>query len=305
MLLARQATAIRHLSKSERHCLAASARSAQRMERVWQQRFDYFLKELDEKIFAQLVERGQFLLDTNQIDFLPLLLDFTFAVTELGLASAETALRAGEMPVPKRVERPLTKMAGRKRRTWRIPRTLAELKELYDAYRKKKLVPVRQQRMAEEIKQAYIKRCQSVWEKYGKEFREGEVYSRGSVTRILRQKGDMARARANMIVQTETTYYYNNARRQVYDASSDVSHYLFVAIRDKATTKWCRTRQGLVYAKGDPLLKQETPPCHWNCRSEILPLTAYNPRHRQLIEDSSRARRNNRCEPLPKGWGGR
>lgn len=163
-------------------------------------------------------------------------------------------------------------------------------------------MPARQKEIAEKIKKAYIKKVQSVWVKYGEEFRSGITAETTEAVRQIKEGADVVYSRAKMIVETETTYYYNKSRRTVYDESPDVTHYLFVSVRDHATTKWCKTRHGLVYKKGDPLLDKETPPIHWNCRSEILPLTWHNPAHRKLIEDLSRRRRNNTCEPLPPGW---
>jgi uncharacterized protein with gpF-like domain len=105
-----------------------------------------------------------------------------------------------------------------------------------------------------------------------------------------------------MIVATETTRYYNDVRHEIYSQSEDINHFLFMSIRDFRTTEWCKTRNGLVYKKEDPLYLREKPPCHWNCRSEMVPLTDVNPRHEKMINDPSIARRNNKCKPLPPGW---
>lgn len=282
------------LGPEDRVRLRESSRIANQLERKWRARFYERIEKLDDIVFPQLWERGQFA--TSQVDFLALVLEHSYNVMSTGMRSAEAEDPQATRPRGERLSVP----AGP-----RIPKSLAELRTLYDRWRKKKYLPPRQRAIAEKLKRTYIRRCQSVWDRYGAEFRKGNEFNRSAVRRVLESEGDMARSRADMTAQTETTYYFNRARRKVYDRSSDVTHYLFVAIRDQATTKWCRTRQGLVYAKSDPLLATETPPCHWNCRSEILPLSRLNPRHLRLIEDKSRARRSNRCEPLPNGWGGR
>ncbi len=283
--------ALAALTHHERARLREAAKQATILERRWVRRFQEQISEYDEWVFPQLFVQGRF--KTTEIDFLPVVLEHSYAVMSDGIRAARESNPETERKASTKLGYPNGP---------RIPRTLGDLKTLYDQWRKKKNLPARQVRTAERLKKAYLRRCQSVWDRYGQDFREGKEYSRSAVNRVLETKGDMARARADTIVQTETTYYYNKARRNVYDRSSDVSHYLFVAIRDQATTKWCKSRQGLVYKKDDPLLDKETPPIHWNCRSEILPLTLLNPRHRALIEDKSRARRSHRCEPLPSGW---
>jgi SPP1 gp7 family putative phage head morphogenesis protein len=173
---------------------------------------------------------------------------------------------------------------------------------LWDQWRKRKKVPPRQQKIADKVKKSYIKKIQQVVKKYQEKIRKGEVIEKKEISDYIRDNSKAESARAKTIVETETTRYWNTIRKNVYDESEDVTHYLFMAIRDMATTKWCKTRTGLVYAKGDPLLEKEKPPCHWNCRSEILPLTPQNPKHKKIIDDKSRWRRNHSPEPLPHGW---
>jgi SPP1 gp7 family putative phage head morphogenesis protein len=108
--------------------------------------------------------------------------------------------------------------------------------------------------------------------------------------------------RGNMIVATETTRYFNQARQAFYDEVPSVTHYLFIAIRDHRTTKWCKSRNGLVFEKGTELFKRNRPPTHYNCRSEIVPLNRFNPRHKAMIDDKSIQAKNNKMEPLLPGW---
>lgn len=292
------------LSNQERSNLREAAKQATRVERIWIYRFRDAIDRMDGWVFRDLYEQGRFA--ASEVDFLPLVLEHSFNAMRVGMRTAkEAAVTESISPVARRrmARIPAISRLARVPVPTRIPRSLADLRRLYDHWRKKRDVPPRQRIVAERLKKAYLERVQSVWERYGADFRAGKTYDRDEVRAILRRHGDMAKARADTIVQTETTLYYNKARRNIYDRSDDVTHYLFVAIRDHATTKWCKSRQGLVYAKGDPLLDKETPPIHWNCRSEILPLSRHNPSHLRLIEDASRWRRNNSCEPLPPGWG--
>lgn len=182
-----------------------------------------------------------------------------------------------------------------------IPRKYSELMRWWDMVRKKR-APQYIQKQAKEIKQKYLNKCQQVYKKYSAAFRSGEQFNQKAVVKDIERIGETTVSRAKVIVATETTRYYNQARKEVYDESEDVTHYLFVSIRDFRTTDWCKQRNGLVYAKDDPLTKKEVPPTHYNCRSEMLPLTPFNPKHKKLIDNKRLARRNNSPKPLLKGW---
>lgn len=190
------------------------------------------------------------------------------------------------------------------------PKSLKKVMELYDKWRKGLFKPVEAKKFGKELKRLYIETVQKAWKKYSEDFREGGEQTQVEIRDQIKKSAKTTTARAQTIVRTETCRYYNKARKDYYDSAEDVTHYLFLAVRDKATTPWCapnkingkRGRSGLVYAKDDPLLKKETPPVHWNCRSEILPLNKHNPSHRKLIEDRTIQRRNHECHPLPPGW---
>lgn len=198
----------------------------------------------------------------------------------------------------------------RKPRLARQPRSLSEIMRLYDRWRKGLYKPKGPIARANELKTKYIGAVQKAWKKYSYDFREGGEQTQDEIRTLISDAAKTTTARAQIIVRTETTRYYNQARRAYYDKGDEVTHYLFLAVRDKATTPWCtpmkvngkRGRSGLVYARDDPLLDAETPPVHWNCRSELLPLNRFNPAHRKLIADKSMHRRNHECTPLPPGW---
>lgn len=189
-------------------------------------------------------------------------------------------------------------------------RSLKEILRQYDSWRKGFFKPKRPLKQADGLKKRYIDAVQKAWKKHSDDFREGGRQTQDEIRDLIRKEAQTVTLRAQTIVRTETTRYYNRVRRDYYDASQDVTHYLFLAVRDRATTPWCRNsyqlgkrgRSGLVYAKGDPLLEKETPPVHWNCRSELLPLNRFNPSHQRLIADASIQRRNHECTPLPPEW---
>lgn len=272
-----------------------AAKDVDAIESKWRKIWLDELRSLTDWLIEKALRTGQ--LDLTAIDFTDIAMTHSLDVMQLALHDSVDFLP----PVPS--ESRLAKAKAPP--TASVPTDFKQLRILWDKFRKKKYIPPRQRAIAERVKKAYLKRVQAEWVKYGEGFRSGETAVRNEAVSAIMKGADVAYARAKMIVETETTYYYNKVRVSVFDQSPDVSHYLFMAIRDHRTTEWCKSRHGLVYAKDDPLFKRERPPCHWNCRSEILPLTLLNPRHRAMIEDPARQRRRNKCKPLPEEWTGR
>lgn len=170
--------------------------------------------------------------------------------------------------------------------------------QVWDAWRTKRKPTKAIKKQADSMLKQYLQATKRWYERASEPIRRGEVPKKVLAKELAKQvRAPLSRAKT--IVNTETTRYWNEVRRDFYNGEPQVTHYLFMSIRDHRTTQWCRTRHGLVYEKGDPELP---PPIHWNCRSEILPLTPFNPRHQNLIQDKRLARRNNRPVPLPKGW---
>ncbi len=257
------------------------------LDRKWQAKMKKYIEALTQQVLENLEQTGRLRLDF--VDFVPILMEHSYDISRKGVESTEHAN-------PVRAQR-LASVAKKA-----VPKTYRELRIWWDAYRKKKKVPARQKILSERLRKAYVDKCQEVWKANSQEFLNGNTTSKTQATQAIVKGADVVVSRGKMIMETETTFYYNKARRDVYDGSPDVTHYLFISIRDFATTKWCKSRQGLVYAKGDSILNNETPPIHWNCRSELLPLTPANLSHRKLIEDESKNRRQNIVEPLPPEW---
>ncbi len=212
----------------------------------------------------------------------------------------------------KQVER--ESLTPKKRLSWKVPKNIRDIMSLYDRWRKGLWKPSKLiQKEAAKLKEIYIEAIQKTWHKYSDDFRNGGEQTQKEIVKEIQRSTGAATTRSGVIVRTETTRYYNTARINYYGASPDITHYLFMAVRDAATTPWCtqkttegkRGRHGLVYAKEDELFKKERPPTHYNCRSEVLPLTPLNPAHRKMIEDKSIQRRNHQCYPLLPGWSSR
>lgn len=283
------------LSAIDRIRLKNSADIAQNLENVWAARMRGFLQETTEKVVASLERDGTL----PEVDFERVFVEHSFQV-------AIAAMHSAHWDAQKFITQ--IHLAGPPKK--KLPKDLMSLMRLYDLWKRGKYTPKRPAKIAAQVKREYLKKCRDVWSKQSKDFREGGVYNQEQVKKAIKKAAATTAARAQTIVRTETTGYYNEGRMKIYDQSQDVTHYLFIAVRDKATTKWCtakvvdgkRGRHGLVYRKDDPLRTKERPACHWNCRSEMLPLSPLNPSHLRLIKDPSIQRDNVECHPLPHGW---
>lgn len=275
--------------------LRHSAREAQKIETKWDIKIKRPIEGEIDRILKHLEESGK----PPELDLESLLIEHYFDVTRQAI---RIATEEEEFDT-----RPTQRLALPKPR---IPESLKKLKELYDKWRKGQYTPRRPKKIATQIQRAYLERIQDVWQKHSEDFRSGDVATQREVVKEIKKAMDTTVARAQTVIRTETTNYYNQARRDYYDESQDVTHYLFMAVRDAATTPWCtpntingmRGRHGLVYKKGSLVLTKETPGCHWNCRSELLPLSPLNPYHLKLIKDASIQRANVECFPLPRNW---
>ena len=289
------------LSTADTARLKNSARIAQQLEDLWAAKIERTLMDQIPETITSLERTGKpFCKDLTE-----LFVEHFFQVSIQAMKFAMT-----ESEPDAKIPKGKGKKLATKYPKVEIPRALADLMRLYDLWKRKRFIPKQQFKQAKEIKKAYLDKCKSVWEKHAEEFRSGGISSQENVTKKIREAARTTTSRAKTIVRTETTNYYNTARKQFYDMSPDITHYLFIAVRDAGTSPWCtpltidgkRGRSGLVYAKSDPLCEKEKPACHPNCRSEYLPLNNLNPTHLKFINDPKIQRRAHTCFPLLRGW---
>lgn len=284
------------LAPVDRARLKNSAKIAQAMEDQWAAKISSVIEGFTSEVLESLAKSGK----PPQVNLVPLFCEHFFEVSISAIKFAQTDLEL--------LQNPKTKLA--KPPAIRIPKSLQSLMKLYDAYRKGKFKPKRAVAQAKAVQKAYLEKVKSVWERHSKDWRSGDVATQERVVQKIQEAAKTTASRAKNIVRTETTSYYNTARKTFYDESVDITHYLFVAIRDAGTSPWCtpltvngyRGRDGLVYAKADPLCAKECPACHPGCRSEFLPLNRLNPAHLRFIQDRKIQRREHNCFPLLKGW---
>jgi SPP1 gp7 family putative phage head morphogenesis protein len=276
-----------NLGKPETRLLIRMAFQTERFRMKWLRKWKELIERINNITISSLLHTDA-VPDSGTIQ--SMIIDF---LNEHAKESIEKGLKDTYNPIKSE-----TKLAK-----FDVRRSLWDLQRRWDKVRARKIFK-RNEVMAKKIKDQYLKKCQSVWDRKSRDFRAGNEFDQQEAKRIITEASGGVRSRGNMIVETETTRYYNQARKSYFDSSPDVGYYLFLAIMDQATTKWCSTRHKIIYEKDDPVTKRETPPIHWNCRSEMVPLTPLNPVHKKLIDNKSMWRENSRrkFEPLPKGW---
>lgn len=294
-----------------------NARVAEGVEQIWKKRFDELFDQLLDDLLDTIEEHGEVRWHHDLLErFGALLLEHELYTST---AAANTIAPAEYV-----------RAAKGDRNKW--PTDLATIRKLWDQWRRTGKLPGRTAQQAAAIKTLYIRRVQQAWQRYGREFIAGaprvvgkrsapdvnqvndskhgavwnaNAFDRAGAKAMLEQALAVPRARASTVIETETTRYYNTVRINTYNAIDSVVAYLFVAVRDSATTKWCRSRAGVIFFKGtDGVngLPHNTPPCHYNCRSELLPLSRLNPAHRRLLEDKRLWAQNRKLEPLLPEW---
>jgi len=268
------------LGQQEASEVCLMAEKAEKLERKWTKRAE----ELNEELLLLAIEEleagsGKGRMERLLIEFL---MDHMVEISKQSIEASKK--RKPVIPDGKRLAKP-----GKSLLYWM---------KVWDEWRLKRKPTKAIKKQANAMMKEYLKATQSWYRRASEPLRRGEIQKK-DLGKALAQQVKAPLARAKTIVNTETTKYWNEGRQAFYGGQEQVTHFLFVAIRDHRTTPWCKTRHGLVYDKDDPEIP---PPLHYNCRSEILPLTPLSSRHQTLIQDKSRARRNNRPEPLPKGW---
>lgn len=300
------------LSRSDIVKLKNSAKEAQRVEDKWAAKVTSAISEAAERSVNG---------ETYAVpDFERLFIEHWFETNIAAFRVADSEREYDKRPRPA----PRLRAAYEFVLLAKAPRSLRDIMRAYDLWRKGLFKPRGPVKSAKAMKELYLKTVAKAWKKYSRDFREGGEQTQAEIKSKVKKAAETTAARANVIVRTETTNYYNKARKDYYDQAEDVTHYMFLAVRDKGTTPWCcrgvwsgdpkkrkqydkrygsisgkSGRSGLVYKKGSAILSKETPAIHYGCRSELLPLNRFNPYHQRLIADPKIRRENVECYPLP------
>lgn len=85
-----------------------------------------------------------------------------------------------------------------------------------------------------------------------------------------------SKARLENITRTESMAAYNQGILASYRHNRFIVAVQFNAILDARTTPWCRHRDGMVMMLDDERLAANTPPLHYQCRSVLTPMDAFD-----------------------------
>jgi SPP1 gp7 family putative phage head morphogenesis protein len=156
--------------------------------------------------------------------------------------------------------------------------------------------------LIERLKRAYLQRLKKRFNEILPELLSGKKTPQ-EVKIHLGQAWGSTRGRTENIFRTETTKYFTEAQISYFSGSDvDIIGYLFDSVKDSGRSLWCKSRHGLIYRPGTDLLRKNSPPCHWQCRSHLIALanTVYN---RKMLADPERDPSLHPVESLPSGWG--
>lgn len=282
----------KQIGPSETGFYVELAKKHEAFELLWLRKLRNFYKEISHHVARSLLETGRFPAE-SKLQFDDFFIEHYFAASKMGWQSIDNRY-ANRIPA-RMAKKPPKKP------------TMGDLMKQWDLWRKGKYKPRKPAEYAKQLKKQYLRSIHEYWRDNSQRFLKGEEYTQEDAMKKLTEELGMTEGRARNVVRTETTRYYTEVRKTFYDKVPDVTHYLYVAIRDMRTSEWCTAyekggRDGLVYTKGSKLADRESPPVHWNCRSEILPLDPDNPKHKSLIDDKSLRRENHSPKPLPKGF---
>ena len=269
------------LSRADSIHLAKSSKAIERVEQKYVKALDQLLNQHSAKVIRDLKQGRK---PSIKIDFLKLYMEHYFESAMAGIKSAGSVPKS-TLASPRTIQNA----------------TIDELREEMRLWRQSRIADKDVKKYVADIEKQYRKKIQDVVRKFTDDIEAGGIRKTRALESIKRRL-QTGPANAKTTIVTETTRYYTERKRRIYDQADSITHYLFVPIRDSRTTKWCKTRDRVVYKKGSKYLEKETPPIHWNCRSDILPLSPFNPVHRRLINDRSKARENRKPAPLPPGW---
>ena len=106
--------------------------------------------------------------------------------------------------------------------------------------------------------------------------------------------GTLGKARAENIARTEATTAYNQGRLAAFlQAREFITGVQFMAILDARVTDICQHRDGLYFKLDDPVLRQNTPPLHYQCRSVLSPVSRWE------LDDAELERSAKKMEGAP------
>lgn len=181
-----------------------------------------------------------------------------------------------------------------------VPKKIRGVEDLFNDNKYWKRITKRSTTIADRMQAAYLKKLRVRFNDVVPRLLAGEA-TPTQVKIEIREGWEVSKARTETIFRTETTKYFAQTQISFFSGNENIIGFLFDSVRDAARTSICRSRHGLVYRPNTQLLRINTPACHYNCRSHLIPL-ANIPSNRKMLEDPSRDPEKVSVVPLPPGW---
>lgn len=181
-----------------------------------------------------------------------------------------------------------------------LPRDAKSLNDLFKDKKAFQRFMRRSGKLSDGLRRAYLERLTKKFQEVMPKILEAEI-TPAQAKAEMRGAWGATRSRASTIFRTETTKYFAQAQISYYKDNPKIIGFLYDTIRDSRRTSVCKSRHGVIFRPGTNLLKQNTPPLHYNCRSHIIPLadTAAN---RRMLADPSRDPTLIFLVPIPSDW---
>ena len=182
----------------------------------------------------------------------------------------------------------------------KMPRSLRDLHQVFGDKRYWPKIMKRSKVMTERLRKSYIRKLRKKFDEMMPRITSGE-WSPAEAKTHLMETWKTSRSRVENIFRTETTNYFGKTQVAFFENDPEILGFLFDSIKDTARTDICRSRHGLIYRPGTKLLRENTPACHWQCRSHLIAL-ANTPYNRKMLSDPDRDPSKKSVVPLPSGW---
>lgn len=181
-----------------------------------------------------------------------------------------------------------------------LPRTLKGMEKIFRDKRSWPVIMKRSKILTDRLRKQYLQKLQRKFKALLPRIQANAITPL-EAKKAMMNTWDASKSRVELIFRTETTTYFSKTQTAFFSGDPEIIGFLFDSVRDTSRTVWCQDRHGLVFRPGTKELRENTPACHWNCRSHLIPLanTSYN---RTLLEDPRRDPSNRKIAPLPPGW---
>lgn len=181
-----------------------------------------------------------------------------------------------------------------------LPRKLVDLEKIFRDRRYWPKIMKRNKAIVDRVRKSYLAKLQRKFRTVVPRLQAGIITPVEAKKQML-EAWEASKSRVELIFRTETATYYGKTQVNFFNSDPDIIGFLFDSVKDVARTEICRSRHGLIFRPRTKLLEENTPACHYNCRSHLIPL-ANTPYNRKLLDDPSRDPANHKLAPLPHGW---